>query len=287
MGDLAADQSPAVIVAEMWDFNVNLFGIASLLMTTIWLVTSLVLLIRLGRAWRSLAKLRRTAHPVDIEIESECRQLANQLKVAAPAVLRSPYLPSPCLAGIRRPVVLLSEQENGLSIRDVLVHELAHLRRHDCHWNLLRRLATALLCFQPLLWWLSRAIETTAEEVCDDHVVQFGVDRTEYANRLVNVAELSSIPAAPAGVGIVSIRSMLARRVERIMDTSRALSTRIGNLTAKPGLPPPVGSTHHGRSYPVRGAAPAHLAPGRHSHRMIRSRVPPPAASRFQRQAWQ
>ena len=29
VGDLAADQSPAVIVAEMWDFNVNLLALLS------------------------------------------------------------------------------------------------------------------------------------------------------------------------------------------------------------------------------------------------------------------
>ena len=35
---------------------------------------------------------------------------------------------------------------------------------------------------------------------------------------------------ASAGVGIVSLRSILAQRVRRIMDTSRSLSTRAGNL---------------------------------------------------------
>jgi protocatechuate 3,4-dioxygenase beta subunit len=115
-------------------------------------------------------------------------------------------------------------------MRDVLIHELAHLARGDCYWNLLRRAATALLFFQPLMWRLSRRLDSTAEEVCDDYVVQFGGDRREYAHRLVDIAELSLAQTAVAGVGIVSLRSMLAARVARIMDTSRSLSTRIGSL---------------------------------------------------------
>ena len=63
-----------------------------------------------------------------------------------------------------------------------------------------------------------------------DFVVQFGGDREDYANRLVDIAELSTARIAPAGVGVVSLRSMLSGRVTRILDTSRTLSTRVGNL---------------------------------------------------------
>ncbi|TWT35360.1 Regulatory protein BlaR1 [Posidoniimonas corsicana] len=152
------------------------------------------------------------------------------MNVTTPEVRCSPYLPGPCLSGVRKPTVLLPEAELCLPLRDVLIHELAHLRRNDCLWNLLRQLATAVFFFQPLLWVLSRRVEATAEEVCDDFVVQLGGDREGYAHRLVDIAELSSAPIAAAGVGIVSLRSMLAKRVARITDTSRSLSTRVGNL---------------------------------------------------------
>ena len=57
-----------------------------------------------------------------------------------------------------------------------------------------------------------------------------GGDRSDYARQLVDVAELSATPFAAAGVGMVSLRSMLARRVARILDTSRTLSTRVGGV---------------------------------------------------------
>jgi hypothetical protein len=107
-------------------------------------------------------------------------------------------------------------------------HELAHLARRDGLWNLLRRSATALFWVQPLLWVLSRRLETTAEEVCDDYVVELGADRARYAGHLLALAARNLPPVAPVSVGMIALRSMLARRVVRILDSSRQLSTRLG-----------------------------------------------------------
>ncbi|OYV82214.1 MAG: hypothetical protein B7Z73_17260, partial [Planctomycetia bacterium 21-64-5] len=162
--------------------------------------------------------------------QQACRELAALLAVAAPEVRRSPYLASPCLAGLLRPVVLLPETEASLPLRDVLVHELAHLRRRDGWWNLLVRLTEALFFYQTLVWTLARRLKSADEEVCDDYVVQLGGDRGVYARGLLEIAELSSPPVGAAGVAMVSLRSILARRVTRIVDSSRSLSTRAGNL---------------------------------------------------------
>ena len=196
-----------------------------------WLVVAAVLLVRLGGAWRQLARIRKSAAEADATTQASCREVASLMRLHAPAIMHSPYLPSPCLVGLRRPVVLLPEAFQAMSLRDVLIHELAHIRRRDCHWSLLARLTTAIFFFQPLLWKLSRRLDATAEEVCDDYVMHLGSDRREYAHRLVNIAELANAPIAAAAVGIVSLKSMLARRVARIADTSRRLSTRVGTLS--------------------------------------------------------
>ena len=67
-----------------------------------------------------------------------------------------------------------------------------------------------------------------AEEVCDDYVVQSGADRSRYAGLLLDLAERTLPPLAPSGVGMISLQSLLARRVTRILDSSRTLSTRAG-----------------------------------------------------------
>ncbi len=224
------EEATARAAAETWLFQIRPFGWLAIGISLFGLAVSAVLLFRLSMAWRRMNRLRSTATAAEAATQRVCQELAALLSVSPPEVLRSPYLSSPCLAGLTRPAVLLPEADPSSPIRDVLVHELAHLRRRDCHWNLLRHLAGALLFYQPLLWKLSRRLEETAEEVCDDFVVQYGGDREAYAHRLVDIAAFSSTPASVAGVGIVSLRSILAKRVSRILDTSRSLSTRAGNL---------------------------------------------------------
>jgi len=209
------------------------FGYVTTALVAAYILVSSALLLRLGLAWWELARLRHRTISADATTIAICRALAPQLRVRPPTVLRSPYIQSPCLAGLWHAVVLLPEAQIELPIRDVLIHELAHLRRHDCHWKLLHKLASALFFFQPLVWKLARRIDATSEEVCDDYVMQLGGDRQQYAHGLVDVAELSAAPTAAVGavgVGIVSLRSMLAHRVARIMDTSRTLSTRVGSV---------------------------------------------------------
>jgi beta-lactamase regulating signal transducer with metallopeptidase domain len=196
----------------------------------IWLLGAIGLAVRLWIAQRRMVRVKASASPADPALQAVCRELASRLGVAAPSVLRSPFLFSPCLDGIRRPTILLPAdcEEN---LEETFAHELAHLARRDGLWNLLRRSATALFWVQPLLWVLSRRLEATAEEVCDDYVVELGADRARYAGHLLELAGRTLPPAAPAGVGMIALRSMLAGRVVRILDSSRRLSTRLGART--------------------------------------------------------
>ena len=75
------------------------------------------------------------------------------------------------------------------------------------------------------------AVHPGAEEVCDDHVMALGLDRAAYAHSLVDVAERLQPhwSGTAAALGMVTLRSALGRRVERILDTRRVLSVRAGS----------------------------------------------------------
>ena len=67
----------------------------------------------------------------------------------------------PVTAGIVRPVVLLPEgwrEWNPGQRRAVLAHEFEHIRRRDTLISGFGRLATSLLWFHPLMWWLARKL---------------------------------------------------------------------------------------------------------------------------------
>ncbi len=231
----AAIASPTVVRDHTADTDsaqrapaVSLFGVVAVGVAGLWAVASIILLLRLAMAWKRVAALRRRAIPAEPEVLALCRELAATFDVDPPDVLRSPYVPSPFLTGVFRPAVLLPEAGLELPLREVLIHELAHLQRRDCVWNLCRQVLLSVHGIQPLLWRLSRRMDETAEEVCDDYVMHFGGDRENYARRLVDLAELATVPVAAVGVGMVLLRSVLARRVMRILDSSRSLSTGVG-----------------------------------------------------------
>ncbi len=134
-------------VTEMICWGVS-FGLA------VWLLGSSILGARLLIGHRRMARLRACAVRAEPDAEALCNDLAIRMGLSLPLVLRTPFLSSPCLDGLRRPAILLPEDAEG-NLRETFVHELAHLGRRDGLWNLVRRTATALLWAQPLLWVLS------------------------------------------------------------------------------------------------------------------------------------
>jgi len=213
--------TPVITVRPPWQTSVAALALL------VWGLGTTVFGFRLWIGQRFMRSLRTSAVPAEPDAEHLCRALATRMNVAPPSVWRSPFLFSPCLDGVRRPAILLPD-DVGENLSETFVHELAHLARRDALWNLLRHVAVAVFWVQPFLWVLSRRLESTAEEVCDDYVVQFGADRARYAGHLLDLARRALPPVTPSAVGMVSLRTMLARRVVRILDTSRSLSTRAG-----------------------------------------------------------
>lgn len=161
------------------------------------------------------------------------RALCRDLRAQPPLLLANARVRSPFLAGLRRPAILLpagyQAEFDPPALRAVLIHELTHLQRHDCAWNLLARVTGALLWVQPLLWVVRRRLEQAGEEICDQAVLQLEVNPRAYADCLLRLAErlLPSPPERAAGLGVVPFRSSLARRIEQIMDGSRRRSLHL------------------------------------------------------------
>ncbi|MAD81069.1 MAG: hypothetical protein CMJ50_09545 [Planctomycetaceae bacterium] len=219
----------APVRAESRSLGIRFYGLLCAGLALVWMFVTGTHWWWLLQAWRMLSRLQRSAVSVDATEAECCRDVAGQLSVRMPKLCRSPLVSSPFLIGIREPVVMLPEDTSDLPLRDVFIHELAHLKRHDVHWLLLRQVCQAVLFFQPLLWWLGREMEGAAEDVCDDHVLQLGGSRLDFAESLVGIAALSTTPL-PTGVGMISRRSLLEQRVLRIIDESRSVSTRVGRL---------------------------------------------------------
>ncbi|NQT86185.1 hypothetical protein HQ560_05430 [bacterium] len=195
----------------------------------LWFWGSCTLLAHLLVCHCSLAQLRRRARLcVDLDLMGELHNLSERLGVRPPRLLVSDETQSPLLAGFLRPAIILpgaDVSDSPARLRGVLLHELAHLVRHDCLANLTARIACVVYFFQPLLWVLARRMEKTDDEIADDTVIGAGVAATDYARDLADWAEryVPTRGRAAAALGVVRFRSALAGRVRRILNGTCAL----------------------------------------------------------------
>lgn len=86
---------------------------------------------------------------------------------------------SPFTVGLLRPVIFLPRallaRESRHALRVALGHELAHVARWDVGWIRLERWVERLYFFHPVVWLVSRRLDTGRERLCDALPVSRGL----------------------------------------------------------------------------------------------------------------
>jgi peroxiredoxin len=220
----------------------------------LWSAVTGMLLAWLALCYFYILRLRARSAPVR---EGDAAETLQELCVAhstrAPALLAGSGVRSPFLTGLWRPAILLpasyAADFDEDAMRAILAHELMHMTRRDCAWNLLGRLTCAVAWMQPLLWVLCRRMEQASEEVCDQAVIQRHCPPSAYATCLLDLAErfLPRPPERALGSGVVPDRSSLARRIQQILAGPRArtlaLSRRSRAMVGSGALAAAVGGS--------------------------------------------
>ncbi|MGC4054700.1 MAG: M56 family metallopeptidase [Paludibaculum sp.] len=155
----------------------------------VWSAGVLILALRLAWSSRHVARLRRDGEPAPPVLLQTVSRLATRVGVSRSVrVLLSGLAGSPSVVGWLRPVILLPPASllnlSAAQLEAVLVHELAHIRRHDYLANLLQTAAETVLFYQPAIWWVSSRIRTERELCCDDVAVEVCGDSIVYARAL-------------------------------------------------------------------------------------------------------
>ncbi len=136
------------------------------------------------------------------ELKDLYLQVCRERKVKPVPVYFTDPVPGACLVGIFRPYIVLPLITAPQDIKNVLTHEVCHLKNKDHLWGVLRLFCCAIHWFNPLVWIAASMSRTDCELRCDDRVTgpMNESERKEYANVLVLAAARKSMP----GLGVMA-----------------------------------------------------------------------------------
>ena len=138
-------------------------------------------------------------------------------------VLETPSGSMPMTFGLFRPAIFLpadAREWQPERRRNVLLHELAHVKRGDVAAHLLARTALSLYWWNPLMWHAWRESLKERERATDDLVLQAGARPSAYAGDLLEIARgMQASPAAGWAAIAMARRSQLEGRLVAILDS--------------------------------------------------------------------
>jgi beta-lactamase regulating signal transducer with metallopeptidase domain len=166
-----------------------------------WLAVVVWQLPALLRQRLRLAGLLRRAVAPDRELAQLVAELA--ARVGLPHVPTAVCVGGDCplfVCGLWRPrLVLPSALMASLAPaerRQVILHELAHVKRHDLLWGWTAEIARMVYFFNPLVWWVGYRLRLERELACDQlAMATSGHPPADYAQTLVQVVSHASRPA--------------------------------------------------------------------------------------------
>ncbi|MGI9078662.1 MAG: M56 family metallopeptidase, partial [Gemmatimonadaceae bacterium] len=201
----AAERSISGILAQVW-----LFG---------FLVCLAVVAFGLFGLHRLAHRATRIANPQWLTLLASLkRELSLDREVV---LLRSPEATMPATWGVRNPVVLLPFEAMEWTEerkRVVLLHELAHVKRHDCLTQFVAQLCSAVYWFHPGVWYIARRMRAERELACDEQVLVLGINACDYADHLLQITRAFRSPVGARMAAVAMARhSQLEGRLLAIL----------------------------------------------------------------------
>jgi bla regulator protein blaR1 len=200
------------------------------LLILIWGCGSFLFLLRMAGGLYYLHRLTGSAVPLSRSWQETVIDLVEQLGITKVVRLaESVRIDSPMVIGYLKPVILLpTGMIGGLTtdqVEAILLHELAHIKRHDFLVNIIQSCVEIIFFFNPFTWILSDVVRKEREYCCDDVVVMSDRNVLAYAQALAAL-EHARIGQPSFGVALAGEKKHLLNRIKRIME--KPLKRKIG-----------------------------------------------------------
>ena len=212
----------------------------------IWIFGLFVVALRLIAGLARLAWMSRQAIAQLDESWLRCvKELCDSYEISRQVRVLQCFNPvaMPLTWGFLRPVVLLPRSAEEWPVnraRVVLSHELSHVARHDWMLQIAAELVRGFYWFHPLAWMAAHNLRQESERACDDSVLNCGIEASEYARQLLDLARTLENPSRDWSTALAIARpSYLERRFMAMLNPSidrRRLSPRAGMLSVVAAL---------------------------------------------------
>ncbi len=212
----------AATIKHFADAFLRYFSANAPVVVLLWLILFIFRAVRMmgGMVYIHRARRRHIFQPADewkIKLDILCKKL--QLKKAV-QLLESGYVKMPVVIGNLRPIILIPV---GLlaglpagQIEAILLHELAHIRRHDYFINFLQALTETVFFFNPGLLWVSSLLRDERENCCDDIALDQTKNKKEFIQALISFKE-HALYGTNYQVAFPGKKDHLLNRVSRII----------------------------------------------------------------------
>jgi beta-lactamase regulating signal transducer with metallopeptidase domain len=192
----------------------------------VWVVVTLLLLGRVAFSWFTLSRRRKRSTPAAEELQD----LASYVGRGPIRVATSNEVDTPLAIGLGRPSILIPQSYSTSltkeELKQIVLHETAHIARGDDLTLLFQRVVEAILPWHPAVRWIGRKLDVEREIACDDRVVALTQRAREYARCLTRVAELGGETALTTP-GAIGYRSGLEQRVDSLLEFRTHPSARL------------------------------------------------------------
>jgi beta-lactamase regulating signal transducer with metallopeptidase domain/HEAT repeat protein len=189
----------------------------------VWAVVMFAVIASLAWAGLAVRRIVREASPlVSHAWLAPLWEVSDRLGLEeAPRLLRSDEAKMPFACGMFHPTIVLPAECESWSTerrQAVLLHELAHVRRHDLVGHTLARLVCAVYWFHPLAWTAAKQLRSESERACDDLALSCGTRATDYAEHLLEIVTSVRGDATPLVALAMARRKEFEGRMLAILD---------------------------------------------------------------------
>jgi beta-lactamase regulating signal transducer with metallopeptidase domain len=121
-------------------------------------------------------------------------------------------------------------------LENILIHELAHIRRHDCVVLFLIRLLCSFFWYIPVMWIGLTHLQIEQEKICDSVAVQNGKQPFAYARHMIELARSARGLVLWSGIFIMKRKKkMLEKRISNVLEAKGSpVHEREPKRTARP-----------------------------------------------------